>query len=202
MERGEPRGDEVACRPSSPCADLKAAPTREQESVAVKDRGFVLVDEADLRVPAIGVPIVIDAPSEIRPCQRVFVADDHVGEQRVEIRQFQIFGHVVGRHDENLVRSRGGAERRDDRRPPTRGRCATCIKFLVSWPSFLFSALETKGAATRRRSRPRSRRRPPPFANPLRRSRSRQFDDARRGIYASARRRRRPARTTSETNVG
>jgi len=95
VQRSQARGQQMAGRPAAPRADLDSAAARKKLRARIEDRRLVLVDEADLRMPPIDVPFVIDLLAEMRPGDAGDIADDHVREQMRQVRRMKVGRHVI-----------------------------------------------------------------------------------------------------------
>ena len=102
MERRNAGGDEMGGRPAAPRADLDSAPPLERARVAIEDRSFVAIDEADRRIASVDPKRMVDLLAKIGPSRGALVRLDHVRKEMIENRRFKIGGDVVLSHGWNL----------------------------------------------------------------------------------------------------
>ena len=102
MERRNAGGDEIGGRPAAPRADLDPAPSFERARVAIEDRSFVAIDEADRRIASVDAKRMVDLFAKIGPSRGALVRLDHVRKEMIENRRFEIGGDIVLGHGSDL----------------------------------------------------------------------------------------------------
>ena len=98
MERRKAGCDEMDGRPAAPRADLDSAPPPERARVAVEDRSFIAIDEADRRIASVDTKRMVDLLAKIGPGRGALVRLDHVRKEMIENRRLKIGGDVVLGH--------------------------------------------------------------------------------------------------------
>src|ERR1700749_3235676 len=88
----------MAARPAAPSANLKSVSAGEEPCVIVEDGGFVLVDEADLRIAPIDVPGMGDLFPAIRPSRTFLVARDPIREEPGKIGNLKVLRDIIRIH--------------------------------------------------------------------------------------------------------
>src|SRR6204780_4868830 len=99
MERPIAGGDEMGGRPAAPRADLDSTSPPERARVAIEDRSFVAIDEADRRIAPVDPKGMVDLLAKIGPSRGALVRLDHVRKEMIENRRFKIGSYVVLGHD-------------------------------------------------------------------------------------------------------